>query len=253
MEFDDLPDFMPGSSVRVAIGNVTAVVSIPALSERGSSPQCAVVVAPGNPARHLGSAHAGHPLFLALEQASLEIGFSCVRFDYRGIGMSIDGGEDDVKWMRPSYEEMREDTYDVVQWTKENLNENVAFPAFSMSTSFALDLALAQLTTFYMGLSIAPLVYKYVSVDPIEQELAKADTQRHKQLDLPTCYIVGTKDKMSPMTEMNSLIGGRVDGGTKVTLKVIKGADHSFKACEAEAAAISMQWIKETLSIMSAP
>lgn len=253
MDFDDIPDFMPGSSQTVQINEkVKGVLRIPKLVNPDGKPSCVVLIPPGNPARHLGYAHAGNPLFMALEEACFEADLATIRFDYHGIGMSIEGGEDTSKWEMPAagIRMFTFDTWDVYRWAKENVCETVEAVGYSMSTGFALEAALRHMTKFYVALSVAPLVYKWLSADLSEQEEIKKGIQYNKLVEIPTFFAVGRKDPMSPENEMRPWIDERPDKGAGVTFEILEDGDHSFKDCEATVAGLTAKWIKSQLETL---
>lgn len=251
MDFDDIPDYMPGTEhvVDCAEG-VKGVLRIPPLVGPDGKPSCVVIIPPGNPARHLGSAHAGHALFVALENACIAENLATIRFDYKGIGMSIEGGEDISNWKVPANMAMfRLDSWAVYKWAKSNVCDTVEIAGFSMSTGFALDAALRKVTNLYVALSVAPLVYKWISSDPAEQKQAKEGMVINKEIEVPTFFAIGSKDPMSPIEEMRPLIDERADKGAGVTLEILEDADHSFVGYEDKVAEMTARWIKSQVEL----
>jgi len=255
MDFDDIPEFMPGSTSTVEISEkVKGVLRIPKFVNLDGKPECIVLIPPGNPARHLGNAHAGHPLFVALEEACFEADLATLRFDYHGIGMSIEGGEDPSKWEFPAggIRMFNFDSWDAYRWAKANVCENVEVVGYSMSSGFALEAALRQMTKFYIALSVAPLVHKWLTPDEKEQEEIRKANQIHKTLDMVTFFAVGRKDPMSPEDEMRPWIDERPDKGAKVTFEILEDGDHSFKGCEDSVAGLTAKWLKGQLEALPA-
>jgi len=211
----------------------------------GGLARSAVVFCAGNPSEHFNSDHAGSPLALAVEQACCRAGVAVVRFDYRGVGFNSAGGSPVPSgWAIPTMEQSENDTMAVIAWVRKHVSRNIAVAGYSYGASVALTAALSRRVPAYVGFSIAPLVWKFHDPGPA-QEFAKADTARHKDLDLPTLLVCGSKDSMSPLDEVQSLVNKRLDGGNGVTIRTLEGGNHALTGMEEEAAAACAEWVAE--------
>mmetsp|Transcript_52926 Transcript_52926/g.95167 ORF Transcript_52926/g.95167 Transcript_52926/m.95167 type:complete len:335 (-) Transcript_52926:259-1263(-) len=204
----------------------------------------AVVLIPGNPGIQFGASHAGAPLLLEIEKALSQKGITNLRFDYVGVGMSAPGGEtvDPKAWKAPTDKEAAQSAMSAAKWAKEHLSDNIIVCGYSMGSSHALEVVIKGVAFAYVSLSIGYDVWKFFP-DKKAQDDLKMSMEGQSTLSCKVLYVVGDKDRMTPMAQVTRLIEARKDGGAGCTLEVIKGGVHDLKDKETEVAEIVTDWV----------
>lgn len=229
----------------VHIGNLVAQVKCPESGRLDAS--CCVVLCAGNPGENFGCFHAGSELIFQIGEALGEIGVPNVRFDYSGVGMSAAGARSPQEWT-PMLSEHPRDVRRVVAWAKDNLSQNVVLCGFSYGTGIALDAALAGEACGFMVVSMGYNFWVFYT-DKAEQELAKANLERHSLVRCPALFVVGDKDRMTPLDLIQRLAGARADGGQAADIKILRQTclskeAHQMHGQEAEVGQMCADWVE---------
>lgn len=204
----------------------------------------AVVLFPGSPDVDFGASHGAAPLMVAIEKAFSEKGIVTLRFDYVGVGMSAPGGStlETRLWKPPTHKEAGQSALCATQWAKEHLSDNIIACGYSMGSSHALEVTKQGLASAYVSLSIGHDIWKFL-LDPETQDELKKSMQGQSSLSCPVLYVVGDKDRLSPLGQLMGLIKARKDSGLACTLNVIKDGVHDLRDRETEVAQIVTRWV----------
>lgn len=206
----------------------------------------AVVCMSGNPAMQFGSSHAKAPLISAVVKAMREARIPVVSFDYKGVGMSAPGGPttDAKKWSIPDNAETTRNTAAIIALAKEHLADKLVLCGYSYGSSQAFVQMLAGEGHAFISLSLGFKVFMFMP-DPASQQAIKDEMEKQMELKCRVLYVVGEKDRMTPLNEVQRLANGRSDGGKGATIEVIKGAPHDLKGLEDHAGQLCSTFVTD--------
>lgn len=164
--------------------------------------------------------------------AMLTFGVDVVMFDYRGYGRS--GGE-------PGVEALKKDALHMYGWTRETLGvpaERLVLHGHSLGTFVATYVATerpaAGVVLQSPVTSVTDLVDRltpwiadiFVSFDVDPKLAAEDNAKRVPRLTVPTLFVVGEEDNISPK-EMAETLHGLAPAGLDARLVVVEGRGHN--------------------------
>lgn len=221
------------------IGSLTALVRRHEQSRR--SP-CAVVLCAGNPGEKFGSDHMNSQLMMAIDEALGKVGVPVVRFDYSGVGCSVQETLSGYDKKTVDDSQHSRDVKDVVEWTRRNISDDVVTCGYSYGGSQTMPTALGGLVHAYISVALGYNVFWFLP-EGEPQKALKESMELHSKMACPALYVVGSKDSMTPLAEVKRLVGARSDGGAGVQIKTVEQScppakAHAFTGQEAEVGSI---------------
>jgi len=249
---------------QLRLGTIGALVRArpPGAAQAG----CAVVLCPGHPR----NTSAASFLISSLDKALGSAGVPAVRFDYEGVGLSsatltnnsADGqdGSDVASRMRkktqqvaaPPFRQAADETdllaacvrnlRKIVTWAKTHLSSHVVVCGYSHGSIVAQRLARDGETCGYISISggFAAHLYREGS----EAARLKSYTDEHMGLTCPCLYILGDRDRSTPLDVVEQLVKGRSDGGSDVSIAVVRKGSHEMRDKGPEVGKLCVAWIR---------
>jgi len=243
----------PGPEIEVEIRD--GIKGLSTLPPKGKV-QLLVLMLGGNPEPSFGSATMRLPILEECAKALEAKGLFHLRFDYAPYGASagactkqeLASGQKST----PLELDMKRDIVTVGRWAAQRCDALIV-----LGYSGGINCCLRTYSDWSKGkvkymFAVSPgqEVWKWIGtfgdlMTP-EKEIIKKDMyDTHIEATLPIKYIVGSKDKMTPLAGLKTLLMKRSDFFENVEVQTVEGGDHSMKGKEEEVAALAAEWLAE--------
>lgn len=222
-DFDDLPEEYASIELEraeVSLGGMKAAVCRRPLTSPIAP--ISVIMLPGNPV--MGGFHAGQPLPLAVDKELGKAGFPVVRFDWMGTGMNYSSKYKPTEDYSVTFKESCR-MFEVAK----KLGERVCVCAWNYSGPQGAAMCIPGQPYFFSEVcALISLSYGYKQWELVSSlagkeagEALKAEFHSFSLVDVPTLYVFGSKDKHTPLEDVERITKARKDKGTQAAIHVI--------------------------------